>query len=154
MTCTFFGHIETPKAIKDDLRNAIIDAIEKYKIDRFYVGYQGGFDNMAISILGELKEKYDYEYYVVLAYFMGKQPLYWKEEHPTVYPEGQEKVLPRFAISHRNKWMVKNSDMVIAYIGHDYGGAVKFVKSAASKGKRIINLGQIDTKTLRGKIKP
>lgn len=34
----------------------------------------------------------------------------------TMLPEGIETVHPRFAISWRNKWMIKQSDYVVTYI--------------------------------------
>lgn len=36
--------------------------------------------------------------------------------------------------------MVEQSDTVVCYIEHPYGGAVKFVELAQRKGKRIIDL--------------
>lgn len=53
----------------------------------------------------------------------------------TLYPEGLESVPLRFAISHRNKWMVEKSDYVIAYVNWNFGGAAQFYEMAKKKVK-------------------
>lgn len=55
----------------------------------------------------------------------------------TVYPL-IESVPPRYAIVHRNRWMVDNSDLVIAYVTHGWGGAASTLKYAERKKKRVI----------------
>ena len=59
----------------------------------------------------------------------------------TMLPEGIEGVHPRYVNSWRNKWMVNESDIVIAYVTHSWGGANKYVEMAAKRGKNVINLG-------------
>lgn len=56
-------------------------------------------------------------------------------------PEKIENVHPRYAISWRNKWMIRESDMVIAYITHSWGGAATYVEKAEKKGLRIVFIG-------------
>ena len=58
----------------------------------------------------------------------------------TVYPP-LETVPKRFAISHRNRWMVKNSDIVVAYVNYGWGGAATTLRYAAVQKKEIIQLG-------------
>ena len=55
----------------------------------------------------------------------------------TVYPP-LETVPRRFAISHRNRWMVEASDVVVAYVLHDWGGAATTLRYAKQKDRRII----------------
>ena len=52
-----------------------------------------------------------------------------------------EHVPRRFAIAHRNRWMVDASDVVIAYVHHDWGGAYQTLGYAKRRGKMIILLG-------------
>lgn len=56
-----------------------------------------------------------------------------------IYPP-IENIPFKFAISHRNRWMIDKADVVIAYIDHSFGGAYKTFKYAESKNKYIINL--------------
>ncbi len=138
MTCTFFGHNDTPQDIRGKLKDTLIYMIENRGADLFYVGDHGNFDRAAISVLRELSRAYPHiRYYVVPAYLPESDPGY-----PTLFPEGIENVPKRFAISYRNKWLVNNSDAVIAYIRRFYGGAAQFAKSAEKKKKEIIDLAK------------
>ena len=66
-------------------------------------------------------------------------------------PEGIESAHPRYAISWRNNWMLRQSDYVVTYITHAYGGAAQYAKKARIQGKYVINLidlgGHIAEKT-------
>ena len=68
------------------------------------------------------------------------------DEFHTIIPEGIEQVYPRFAISWRNKWMIKQSDYVVVYITHSFGGATQFANFAAKKGKNVINIADINAR--------
>ena len=48
----------------------------------------------------------------------------------------------RFAISYRNKWMIKRADIVVTYVTHGFGGAVKFKEIAEKQGKMVIELSE------------
>ena len=143
MTCTFFGHKDTPYSIKDKLREQLIDLIENQGANKFYVGNHGSFDRMAASVLRELKGIYpNIEFRIVLAYL----PNYEINHEETEFPEGIENVPKRFAIDYRNKWMIKKADAVVAYIAQDLGGAAKFVKLAERRELRVINLFEVLSK--------
>ena len=58
----------------------------------------------------------------------------------TIYPEGIETVPKRFAISWRNKWMLKQADTVITYATHPSSGAWEFKKLAEKQGKTVVNI--------------
>lgn len=58
----------------------------------------------------------------------------------SMLPEGIETVPKRFAISWRNKWMLNQSDYVITYVTHSWGGAAQFAEMAEKQHKRVINL--------------
>ena len=60
----------------------------------------------------------------------------------SIYPP-IEKVPPKFAISKRNEWMITNSDLIIAYVNHNYGGAYKTLEIAKRRKKKIINIYDI-----------
>ena len=58
----------------------------------------------------------------------------------TMLPEGIESVHPHYATSWRNNWMLKQSDYVVTYISHSWGGAAQLVKKATALGRRIFNI--------------
>ena len=138
--CTFFGHRDCPETIKPKLRQVLIDLIESHHMDMFYVGNQGQFDAYVRSELKILKQEYPMiNYAVVLAYMPSKQTEY-DDYSDTMLPEGIESVHPRYAISWRNNWMLKQSDYVVTYITHFWGGAVRCADKAQKQGKAVINL--------------
>ena len=134
MVCTFFGHRDTPKEIEPSLRLALIDLIENKNADVFYVGNHGNFDAMVRRQLENLSKTYPIKYYVVLAYMPSKNDA--PDEH-SILPEGIETVPRRFAINHRNKWMLTKSDIVITYVTRPVGGAWEF-KQLAEKANKIV----------------
>ncbi|MBO5049712.1 MAG: DUF1273 family protein [Oscillospiraceae bacterium] len=139
-TCTFFGHRECPETIKTKLRETLIDLIENHTVDMFYVGNQGHFDYYVRCVLRDLKQKYPHiQYAVVLAYMPGKKTEY-DDYSDTMLPEGIESVHPHYAISWRNRWMLKQSDYVVTYITHSWGGAAQYAAKAKRQKKTIISL--------------
>ena len=143
MTCCFFGHKDTPSTIAPELERVLADLIVNHGVVSFLMGHQGAFDYMALGAVRRLKEQYPYiTYNVVLAYMPGQKEE-WSAYAPekTMYPEGLEEVHPRYAISWRNKWMLNESEYVVAYVKHSWGGAAKYFEMAEKKGKNVINLG-------------
>lgn len=139
MVCTFFGHKDTPKEIEPTLRSTLIDLIENKNVNVFYVGNNGNFDNMVRRQLEDLSQTYPITYSVVLAYLPTEKNKYDNLTN-TIYPEGLETVPKRFAISWRNKWMIQQSDIVVTYVTHNFGGAWQFKTVAEQMRKRVIEL--------------
>ena len=140
--CTFFGHRECPNTIRSQLNEVLVDLITNRDVDMFYVGNQGRFDAIVRGVLRELKKEYpQINYAVVLAYMPGKQTEY-DDYSDTMLPEGIESVHPRYAISWRNNWMLRQSDYVVTYITHSWGGAAKYAARAKCQGKCIYSLGE------------
>ena len=141
MTVTFFGHKDTPKEIEPTLRTTLIDLIENKNVTVFYVGNNGNFDTMVRRQLEDLSLTYPITYNVVLAYLPTKKSEYDNSTN-TIYPEGIETAPKRFAISWRNKWMVQQSDVVVTYVTHGFGGAAQFKELAERQGKTLIELSE------------
>ena len=139
--CTFFGHHDCPSSIKPKLRDVLIDLIKNNAVDMFYVGQQGAFDGIVRSVLKELVSVCPHiRYAVVLERLPPKRDEFDTRDYSdTMLPEGIETVHPRFAISWRNKWMITQSDYVVTYITHSWGGAAQFAEMAQRK-KNVINL--------------
>jgi hypothetical protein len=141
MTVTFFGHKDTPKEIEPTLRATLVDLIENHGATEFYVGSNGSFDTMVRRQLENLSQTYPITYNVVLAYLPTKKHEY-SDHTKTLLPEGIETVPRRFAISWRNKWMIEQSDVVVTYVTHTYGGAWQFKTMAQRQGKMVIELSE------------
>lgn len=138
-TCSFFGHRDCPDDLMPLLKNVILELIATHRVDMFYVGHQGGFDRLVRGVLREITQECPRaQYAVVLAYTPSGGPA--ADTADTMLPEGIELVHPRYAISWRNNWMLQQSDFVIAYVAHSWGGAAQYVKEAIRSGKTVINL--------------
>ena len=139
-SCTFFGHRECPDSINPQLREVLIDLITNHDVDIFYVGNQGQFDAIVRGVLWELKKEYPHLNYAVVLAYMPKKQTEYDDYSDTMLPEGIESVHPRFAISWRNIWMLRQSDYVVTYITHSWGGAAQFSEKANRQKKTVINL--------------
>ena len=143
MVCAFFGHRQVLSSIETECRQQIEKVVKENEAILFYIGHQGQFDSMIKRILRSLKTSYPHmEYAVVLAYMpsaaCSKENEFLLGE--TLFPEGLEKVPPKYAIYKRNLWMIEQADMIITHVVHSVGGAWKFKKIAERKGKKIINI--------------
>ena len=139
--CTFFGHRDCPEIIRPKLREVLIDLITNHGVDMFYMGHQGQFDTYVYSELKKLKQEYpQINYAVVLAYMPGKKTEY-DDYSDTMLPEGIESVHPRYAVSWRNNWMLRQSDYVVTYITHSWGGAAQYEKKAKARKMIVFELG-------------
>ena len=142
MVVAFFGHKDTPSVVNPLLEQTVQRLIEENEELTFLVGTHGAFDLMAQSVLGQATLKFSHiTCHIVLSYI----PVDKNDEQyalPTLVPEGIESVPKRFAISFSNNYMVDESDTVVCYITHDWGGAAQFVNKAEKKGKVIINLAE------------
>lgn len=143
LSCTFFGHHDAPLSLFPLICAEIERMIVERGVTHFYVGTTGDFDCMAYHALQKVLPQYpSVKFETVLAYL---PRVYDKDMEVPVFtenllmPDGIEKVPPRFAISYRNRWMVKHADYVIAFV-HRGGGAEQFVRLAERQKKPVINL--------------
>ena len=142
MVVAFFGHKDTPSAVKPLLEQTVQLLIEENEEITFLVGTHGAFDLMAQGVIGQAARKYSQiTCHIVLSYIPVDKD---SEQYalPTLVPKGIESVPKRFTISFSNNYMVNECDTVVCYITHDWGGAAQFVNKAEKKGKVIINLAE------------
>lgn len=137
MNVTFCGHA---RITNGEPVRAWLFSVTQALIERgattFYLGGYGSFDALAAEVLRKQKEKYpDIELILVRAYLQGEMDGFGYDD--SIYPP-LESVPLRFAISKRNQWMVQRSDVVVAYVTHDWGGAATTLRYAKGKKKEII----------------
>ncbi len=150
MIVTFCGHrsfVNTP-VLEERLGEIIFELLKENKIT-FYLGGYGAFDDYALEYLKKLKkESFEFETVFVTPYITesyqlnhlaGKEKNYDLILYPPI-----EKAPLKFAIEYRNRWMIEESDVVIAYVKHSGGGAAKSLKHAIRKKKTVYNLA-VDT---------
>ncbi|MBR2870329.1 MAG: hypothetical protein IKB98_02990 [Clostridia bacterium] len=143
MIITFCGHSSFDNNENQyKLYDILCENIKDNPVD-FYVGGYGSFDHYALCSALEYKEKHnDTKIYFVTPYLdkrYSKLEYYKNVTDGIIFPE-LENVPKKFAIIKRNEWMVKQADLVIAYVRHSWGGARRTFEFAKRLQKKIINL--------------
>ena len=137
MIVMFCGHKETSEP--DKLRRWLEETVEtliQRGADTFYRGGYGAFDRLAANVVWSKKRLYpSVQSILVLPYL--DRAVDATDYDSTIYPP-LENVPRRFAISRRNEWMVDHSDVVVAYVIHEWGGAATTLRYAKRKHKEII----------------
>ena len=148
MVISFAGHsaICSGTRIKEIVKSQIVNKIPREEKVTFYLGGYGAFDEICAQVCRDLRKEYkNIELVYVTPYISLSSQRNIKEMQrcglcdTAIYPP-LENVQPKFAISKRNEWMIANSDIVIVYISHSYGGAYNSFKFAQRKKKKIINV--------------
>ena len=146
MIVTFCGHSNFRKSF--NYEEKMIAIFEKEIADKsaeFYLGGYGNFDNFAYACCKKYKKTHPNVSLIFVTPYIREE---YQKAHlgfhnerydGMVYPP-IENIPLKFAILYRNKYMVEESDFVIAYITHNYGGAYKMYSYAKSKGKNVINI--------------
>ena len=144
-TVAVTGHRDMSAGIDaEKLENILVSLIKKgYRT--FYLGLALGFDTYCFRILFLLKNKYKIK-------LVGCEPFEdqcakWSEEDKKIYRLMCSFCDERVVISKeytagcmmkRNRYMVDNADVVLAYLKKSSGGTYNTVKYAVSEGKEVI----------------
>ena len=144
MIVAFCGHAGYAK--NEDDKKKILRYLEERVGDaycEFFLGEYGSFDFFAYECAKEFKKKHFNSRLMFITPYLSSD--YQKKERfdQIVYPN-LENVPLKFAISHRNRWMIEQADIVIAYITHTYGGAYATYRYAMQKKKEVFNLGSFE----------
>ena len=135
-TCFLIGNRHASRIIKEQLSETIKKHIIDYGVNIFTVGHYGSFDSLAKEVLREIKESYsDIELYLLAPYAFNQEIETPKGFDGTIYPEGMEKVPKQFVIIQANRYMIKNSDYLIAYCRY-IGNTRNFVEYAKRQEKK------------------
>ena len=146
MIVTFCGHADFQKtpALSSRLLTLLAERVGDTPAE-FYLGGYGGFDSFAYEVASQYKKTHPQ---VSLVFVTPYLLVEYQRTHVTeaaarydsiLYPE-LERVPPKFAITHRNRYMVEKADLVIAYVDRRWGGAYQTYRYALSRGKEILNL--------------
>lgn len=143
--CSCFGHREVYKNIDSDLTASIEYAVSK-GCTIFLTGGIGQFDALFASYVRSVKKHHpEIELVLVKPYFSNKlnksKEFYEMMYDDILIPEAVMGVHYKAAIKVRNRWMVDQSDLIIAYVYRDFGGAYDTIKYAEKQRKEIINIG-------------
>ena len=149
MKITFIGHSRIFG--EDDLEERVFALIKK-EIENnspiFYLGDYGNFDDIAKNACQKYKKYNNNSSLIFVTPYISEKYLQSRKERmskydETIYPD-IEKVPKRYAIVHRNMWMIDNADLVIFYINYSFGGAYNMYQYAKRKKKKFFNLGTLN----------
>ena len=137
MTVTFCGHSEVsnPDQVREWLTDKVGQLID-LGADMFLLGGYGMFDRMAASVVAQMKKRYHHVQSVPVKPYLDREMDETGYDW-TVYP-ALEHIPRRYAITHRNRYMVDNAVFVVAYVTHGWGGAAKTLEYANKKKKSVI----------------
>ena len=107
------------------------------------MGRNGDFDILAASVIKRLQKNYRDDnsmMILVLPYPVKDYADYEDYYDEIVIPDKLYGVHPKAAITERNRWMVTNSDVLIAYMRNKSGGTAACVRMAEQHGRTVIKI--------------
>ena len=146
MTISFFGHADfcESEGTKERLLSVLRQEVGGREVT-FLLGGRGAFDEFARLCAEEYKRENPLSDLVLVTPYI---TLSYQKNHLSQQAERYDEILyppienvpPRYAISHRNRYMAVCADLVIVYLRHKWGGAYQAFLAAKCAGKQIINL--------------
>ena len=144
MICSFCGHRICSEHLRNKIKELVTDLIVNHRVDTFYSGGMGNFDNMCESVVRELKKEYTkIKLYLILPYMiqnLNNDPEYYRYNYDDVIIPDIGDVHYKRAIPERNKWLVDNSDYMICLINRTFGGAYTTYEYAKKSDVTIIDV--------------
>lgn len=144
-TCAFTGHRELEKNFDCAQLKARIEEYIRQGYDTFLSGMAVGFDMLAAQTVLDLKDKYP-SIRLIACIPCKQQSRYYSAEEKLRYEKilsfcDQIKILSdgyyQGCMQSRDRYMVDNSSLLIAYKRKNSGGTYYTVKYALSENKRI-----------------
>ena len=145
-TCAFTGHRILKKDFNQDKLSEIIDKVIKNGYKTFLVGMAWGFD---LKVFETLLTKKNQNIDIIACVPCKNQEIYFKNSEKQKYINYLKKADKIVYVSNeyfegcmqkRNRYLVDNSSLLIAYIYSNMGGTKNTVLYAEKKGKNIIYL--------------
>ena len=146
-TCFFIGHRDAPDSILPSLSAAIEARIVEDGVDQFVAGNYGRFDSLAAQAVRKAKKQHpDILLFYLRPYHPVERPFTPSGYDGSFYPPGMETVPRKLAIVRANRYMVDNSQFLIAYARYSASNAWKLTEYARKREKKgllhVENLAQ------------
>lgn len=153
MTCCFTGHRKIPleqyNGIVKRLRRILLNLIENGYV-YFGIGGALGFDTLAAQTLLELKEVYP-QIKLILVLPCKTQTKGWSNKDVAIYENIKNRAdkcvytstdYTRGCMIKRNRHLVDNSSICIAYLVENKGGTAYTVEYARNNNVKVINISE------------
>ena len=143
MICCGFGHRVMLMDVEKPLRETLERLVEERGVSLFYTGGMGEFDELFARTVRSMKRECPSLRLVLVAPYLTERLNMNKMFYESLYdeiliPAELDGVHPKAAIGQRNRWMVDHSDIVVAALHRDFGGATAAVRYAKNRGKVVI----------------
>ena len=122
--------------------------IKNHNVKEFWVGNYGEFDYMSAKAVREMKTIYkNIELILVIPYLTKTineyKQVYYSNFDSILIADIPQNTPHRYKILKCNRYIVNNSNFMICYVDHFWGGAAKTFKYAQSqKNIKIFNLSE------------
>lgn len=152
--------------VEKPLRAVLERLVEERGVRVFYTGGMGEFDELFARTVRSMKRDCPSLRLVLVMPYLTQKVAIGNRQDSSVYggqiaratSEGSGKcwhealydeililaelevVHPKAAIGLRNRWMVDRSDIVIAALHRDFGGAAEAVRNAEKRGKEVVRI--------------
>ena len=141
--CSFCGHRDADNSLRTQIKKAITDIIVNEGITTFYSGGMGAFDGMCESVVRELKRAHPLKLYLIAPYMtqkINRDGKYYKELYDNIIIPDLGEVHYKRAVTERNRWMVRKTDVLLCYVTRSIGGAYRMLQYARKLNKTIKKL--------------
>lgn len=137
-SCFFIGHRELDSDIGQALGATILYHIDHCEVREFVVGMYGEFDRMVAKELCKVKRDHaEISLLLLSPYHPSERTVDLPKGFDSVfYPPGMERVPKRYAIARANRYMVENSDYLIAYAKYAASNAREVYEYALRREKK------------------
>ncbi|MBQ8430921.1 MAG: hypothetical protein IJX26_03155 [Clostridia bacterium] len=149
MIITFCGNSKICETEKKILKDKILNYLDSQKFEEnidFYLGGYGNFDGVAYYCCKQYKLKHPNAKLHFITPYLDEKYLRVRDiivDYDNIIYPNLESTPKKYCILKRNEWIIKNSDLVIAYIKYTFGGAAKMLEQAKKSPKKYINFAEI-----------
>ena len=145
MICCGFGHRVLLMDVEKPLREVLERLVAERGVRVFYTGGMGEFDELFARTVRSMKRECPSLRLVLVAPYLTERlnldkAFYEAQYDEILIPAELDGVHPKAAIGLRNRWIVDRSDIVIAALNRDFGGAAEAVRYAERIGKIVCKI--------------
>ena len=134
-----YGHYD----LNNKLEQIARDMIHEKDYVEFLVGRNGDFDILVASAIKKAQKALDRNNssLILLQPYKMKNDEYYEKFYDEIWYPVDSKTYPKAAITQRNRFMIDNADLLVAYVEERRkGGALTTLKYAHKQGVEILNL--------------
>ena len=141
---SLIGHrrIDNQLVVEEKLEKVVTELIRKKEYVEFYIGRHGEFDIVAASVIKRVQKTLDSNnssLILVLPYRV-KDIEYYEDYYDEIMLPIDPKTHFKEAITKRNEWFIENTDMLIAFVQNNTGGAHTCLEYAKQTKIDFINI--------------